>query len=168
MGSGKPRGINAGRKLKTHRRINVYVPLPFVHIWPYFLGGLIRTITSLTHNQSGENHSPEPLTLQVSSLKRSPSKLNSPTLPCVSVLESNSRKTTRESLPSYQGMVVCLSLTRTMKCLLLVSVDLVTPSEICQESDSESSRSLEFHSTLSGSERRKSQLNEESLLFNFF
>ena len=25
MGSGKPRGINAGRKLKTHRRINVYV-----------------------------------------------------------------------------------------------------------------------------------------------
>jgi len=23
MGSGKPRGINAGRKLKTHRRINV-------------------------------------------------------------------------------------------------------------------------------------------------
>ena len=50
---------------------------------------------------------------------------------------------------------------RTMKCSLLVSVDLVTPSEICQESDSELSRSLESHSTLSGSERRKSQSSEE-------
>lgn len=32
MGSGKPRGINAGRKLKTHRRLNVYVTLNCVYL----------------------------------------------------------------------------------------------------------------------------------------
>ena len=33
MGGGKPRGINAGRKLKTHRRVNRYeAPIPLNHL----------------------------------------------------------------------------------------------------------------------------------------
>ena len=134
MGSGKPHGINAGRKLKIHRRNNRYI---ISHVLNNSLiDGLIRDTRKLTQVQSGRNPSWEHLWLQVSLLKRSLLKLSNQTQLLESVSECNWRRTIKESLPSFPVMVVWLLLMKMMKYLLLDSVDLVTPSVICQESDS--------------------------------
>ena len=84
MGSGKPRGIKAGRKLKTHRIINRYDHILFTMLTQP-IDGQIRTTINLIQIQSGENHSKVHLTQQESLLKRSPLKPNNQTLPSESV-----------------------------------------------------------------------------------
>jgi len=127
-----------------------------------WLGGPITITTKPTRTPSGESPSRVHLTLPVSSLRRSPLRPSSPTPPSESVWESNSRKTTRESLASCPEMVVCLSSMRTTKSSLPVSVVQAMPSVIFRESDSRLSRLPQSLSTPSGSERRKSQSSERA------
>merc|ERR1712032_334219 len=71
-----------------------------------FSYGLIWDTRSKTQDQNGRSHSPNPPTLPVSSLKRLVSNVNSQTPVLESVSEFNSRRITRELLPTYQGTVV--------------------------------------------------------------
>ena len=87
---------------------------------------------------------------------------NNLTLVSESVSEFNSKRTTRESLPTSQEMVVCLSLKRTTSASLLDSVDLVTLREIFQESDSRLSKSVDVDFLPFGLERRRSQFTEQT------
>lgn len=159
MGGGKPRGIRAGRKLKTHRRLNRYFSLSSNRV-SLTIDGPITTSTRQIRSPSGESPSRVLLTLPVSSSRRSLLRPSSPTLPSESVSEFNSRRTTKESPASFLRTVACHSSMRTTRYSLPVSVVQAMPSVICQESDSELSKSQVSLSTPSGSKRRKSPLSE--------
>merc|ERR1712216_352799 len=77
-----------------------------------------------------------------------------------SALEFNSRKTTRELPPTFQEMVVCLSLKKMTRFLSLVSVDLDTLRVISRVLDSRSSRLLDAVSVPFGCIRRISLKSE--------
>merc|ERR1711988_62654 len=93
--------------------------------------GPISVTKSKTLDLSGRNHSLMLLTPPVLLSRRLLLRLSNLTLLLESALESNLRRTTRESPPTSQEMVVCPSSMRTMRSLLLVSVDLDTPRVIC-------------------------------------
>ena len=125
--------------------------------------GLILTSRSRTPVQNGRNPSWRPLSLLVLLQKRLQSKPSSPTLPSVNALEFNSRKTTRELLPTYLVMVVCPLQTKTTKSSLPVSVVLDMLRVIFLEFVSRLSRQLVAVFLPSGSERRRSLSTELNL-----
>ena len=161
MGGGKPRGINAGRKLRNHRRLNRYGLTLNLLNW-MCVDGPTTISTKLIRSLSGESPSRVLLTPLVSSLRRSPSRPSSPTPPSESAWEFNSRRTIKESLASFLRTVAWPSSTKMTRFLLPDSVVQATPWVTCQESDSRLSRSPVCLCTPFGSERRKSPSSEQS------
>merc|ERR1712070_1338776 len=89
--------------------------------------GPISVTKSKTLDLNGRNHSSMLPMPPVLLSRRLLLRLSNLTPLSESALESNSRRTTRESPPTSQEMAVCPSSMRTMRSLLPVSVDLDTP-----------------------------------------
>ena len=124
--------------------------------------GPISVTKKQTQDPSGRSLSLMLLTLLVSSSRKLLLRLNNLTPVLESALEFNSRKTTRELPPTFQEMVVCLSLKKMTRFLLLVSVDLDTLRVISRVLDSRSSKLLDAVSVPFGNIRRISHKNERT------
>lgn len=97
MGSGKPRGIRAGRKLTTKRRLQKYINSN--------IGGLIRSTTLDSSALASKTPSWAAVWPRDSLLKKSVYNQNNLTQPSERVSESCSRKTVKKLLLSFHGTV---------------------------------------------------------------
>ncbi len=130
MGSGKPRGIRAGRKLATKRRLQKY----------NFLNsdGMIRSTTQDSSVPDLKIPSWAAAWPRVSLSRRSVYNQNSPTQPSEKESESCSRRMERKSLLSYHGTDVSIIQLKTMRSWSLVSVKRENQKEIFRVSVSKS------------------------------
>merc|ERR1712160_115405 len=147
MGSGKPRGMQAGRKLRENRRLNRWAQKSFMKAnaisrW--------KKPFACTSQASG---------IVVEKVGVEAKQPNSAVRKCVRV---QLKRTTRELLATSPAMVVCLSSMRTTRSSLPVSVVRDMRSVIFQVSDSRSRRSPALHCLHFGSTRRTSQSHEQN------
>ena len=99
MGAGKPKGIRAGRKLKTTRRLQrLFLPL--------ISDGLTKNTIKDFSVPDSKTHSWAAVWPRDSLLKRSVYNQNSPTPPSERVSESCLRRTVRRLQLSFHGMDV--------------------------------------------------------------
>jgi hypothetical protein len=133
MGSGKPRGIRAGRKLATKRRLQKY----------HFLYSDGTTRSTTLDSSAPDLKTPlwAAVWPRVSLSRRSVYNQNSPTQPSEKESESCSRRTERKSLLSYHGTDASTISLKTTRSWSLDSVKRENPKEIFRESVSKSSQS---------------------------
>ena len=136
MGAGKPRGILAGRKLATKRRLQKYISPDS--------DGTTRNITLDSSAPDSKTPSWAAAWPRVSLSKRSVLSPSNPTQPSEKESESCSKRTAKRSLPLYPGTDVSTISQKTIKCSLLVSVKRENQKEIFRASDSKSSQLREF------------------------
>ena len=148
MGAGKPKGIRAGRKLKTTRRLQRYIIV-------VISDGQAKISIKDYLAQDSKTPSWAAVWPRDSLLKRSVYNQNSQTPPSERVLESCLRKTVKRLLPSSHGMVVSTIWPKTTKSWSLVSVKRVDQKVIFRVSVSKLLPLKESHSSLCLQERKK-------------